>query len=368
MQASGSPRVGLQPLGQHLGRGHVSRRASDQAQADEGRSRILYRGSVRPLAIVVFLALTVACGRVEYNARPVVDASSSEAGGPDAGSDPDASDASAGTGDAGPCTWGEFGTPMRVAELSSPDDDGDPVLARGGTLVFFTTAGVIGPFSIYSAARADLTSPFGPRIRHDELLYAGVQSALAPAVTSDGLELVYLADTISGGDETGYAERAATADPFSLPSAITISGDPGLQGSFFVDDLTLVYAAGELRPGVYTDLAIARRADRASPFVRERMLDELNTTASEGDPTLTRDGLEIIFVSDSVDPRSLFRATRPTTADRFGPASLVDELHVPGFATGDPSLSDDGTTLYFSSNRPGSTGDDIWVATRSCTR
>ncbi len=48
----------------------------------------------------------------------------------------------------------------------------------------------------------------------------------------------------------------------------------------------------------------------------------------------------------------------------FGEPHLIEALSDPAYSDADPSMTDDARELYFSSNRPGSAGTDIWVSRR----
>ena len=59
-------------------------------------------------------------------------------------------------------------------------------------------------------------------------------------------------------------------------------------------------------------------------------------------------------------------STRDRTLDPWStPVNLGPTVNYPGYTTGRPSLSSDGTTLYLYSDRPGGfEGRDLYVATR----
>lgn len=89
--------------------------------------------------------------------------------------------------------------------------------------------------------------------------------------------------------------------------------------------------------------------------------------STEDDPTLTVDGLEIIFESSragGAGAADLYWSMRPSLAQPFGAPVQLATL-----CTADqdehPGLSGDGLTLYFATNRPGGEGSyDIWMTTR----
>jgi Tol biopolymer transport system component len=95
----------------------------------------------------------------------------------------------------------------------------------------------------------------------------------------------------------------------------------------------------------------------------------VNTGFVEGQPNVRRDGLELFFFSNR--PGSLgndiYSASRASTADGWStPVNLGPAVNgVTASSETRPSLSWDGTTLFFGSNRAGSEGDaDHYVTTR----
>jgi Tol biopolymer transport system component len=94
----------------------------------------------------------------------------------------------------------------------------------------------------------------------------------------------------------------------------------------------------------------------------------VNSTSNEFTPTLSRDGLSLFFVSNrpgGFGGNDIWIAQRPSTdADWGTPQNLGPNINTP-FTEGAPSLSIDGHQLYFHSNRPGGFGGmDVYVARR----
>lgn len=161
-----------------------------------------------------------------------------------------------------------------------------------------------------------------------------------------------------------------------------------------------------------SDLFVAKRATRADPFGAPSAVLEVSSIEEEYSPTLSDDGLSLLFHSNRGGAsNAVYLARRGTPTADFGvPAALAGvplgavtpflradgkelfyslggKIHhasgsvATGFAGGtraaeldgsgldnSPVLSRDGRTLYFASNRTegGSVGDtDIWVATRA---
>ena len=88
----------------------------------------------------------------------------------------------------------------------------------------------------------------------------------------------------------------------------------------------------------------------------------------QGEPSISADGLSLYFVSNRLGgsgDSDLWVATRPTTDDDWGlPINLGSTVN--SIAKDEnPCISADGLELYFASNRSGSYGGhDIWVTRR----
>jgi hypothetical protein len=97
-------------------------------------------------------------------------------------------------------------------------------------------------------------------------------------------------------------------------------------------------------------------------------VDELNMAgASDARPNVRKDGLEVVFDStrDLANPQ-IYSSRRASIHDRWSvPELLPMPVNLPDAQQTRPSLSRDGTRLYFGSNRAGAEGAaDIYVATR----
>jgi len=94
---------------------------------------------------------------------------------------------------------------------------------------------------------------------------------------------------------------------------------------------------------------------------------KVNCTTDQWDVCISSDGLLLLWgIAAGPDNADIWMATRPTTNDLWREAT---DLGPPINATSDetdPSLSADGLTLFFRSDRPGGFGgDDLWVARRA---
>lgn len=97
------------------------------------------------------------------------------------------------------------------------------------------------------------------------------------------------------------------------------------------------------------------------------MLNELSSGFEEYTPTVSRDGRTVVFASDrsgGLGGYDLWMATRPVGATSFDLPTHLDPISSSGDDMG-PSLSEDGLTLYFESNGGGPR--ELYVAQRATT-
>jgi Tol biopolymer transport system component len=93
-----------------------------------------------------------------------------------------------------------------------------------------------------------------------------------------------------------------------------------------------------------------------------------STNLNEDDATLSNDALEMIFATDDpndANRKHLYTITRANAQTMTWTAPMRLSINVTGATDQAPELSENGLTLYFASNRTGTTGDlDIWQASR----
>jgi Tol biopolymer transport system component len=155
-----------------------------------------------------------------------------------------------------------------------------------------------------------------------------------------------------------------TFGPFSTPQELALGQSQPFRPSLSADGSTLIYSAGN--PG---DLYFATRPDTSSLFSGGALLPgPINTGAAEVTPFLSRDGRSLFFATDRVGTsglRDIMLATRASEADDFGAPSFVTAANSTG-SDNLPTLSPDGRTLFFRSDRFGGLGaEDIWTVSRA---
>jgi len=139
-----------------------------------------------------------------------------------------------------------------------------------------------------------------------------------------------------------------------------------------VDGHTPRLSADELTIYFYTvpqDLWSAHRRAVTEAFGTPTLLGGQNSPAEEYDPSVSSDGLTLWFASDRVADvvQHLYVSTRTSTLVDFGPpglAATVNAMDTKQFDS-QPFLTADGKELWFTSTRAGGLGGfDIWRAAR----
>jgi len=184
------------------------------------------------------------------------------------------------------------------------------------------------------------------------------------AMTSDRLEL-YFSSTRAGGPGQIYRSvRATVDDAWSAPvhEAALDGGDWDVTPEPASDGVTMWFTSNRL-PVTGTDIFITTRATPADAWGAPLLVDSLYVPDTfEYGPSSSRGGLTMVFSSDRTGNYDLYVATRFATTDPWSAPAPIAELAT-SFEETDPFLTDDGLTLYFTSNVTGNR--ELVVATRT---
>jgi len=173
----------------------------------------------------------------------------------------------------------------------------------------------------------------------------------------------------TSGDGAGTDSVSGACDPeapFGAPTLVAglnvMNADDGTFRAM-TDELSGYFWSSR---GGNTDIYSATRPDLTSAFTVAK-LAPVNSSSLELDPTITPDGLTLVFRSNrpgGAGGNDLYQSTRTSNTGTFGAPILLSSL-VTAQSDVEPSFSDNGEELYFSSNR---TGDyAIWVSVHSGT-
>ncbi len=257
-----------------------------------------------------------------------------------------------------------------LTPLSTTGTERDPWISEDGLRLYFWRQAATGTADGYLATRAAPTDPFLTAAKLGGLSL-GDRDESRMAFTRD--ELVIAVSSNLGGispfDIRG-ATRTSRSQPFPLPvpdrfvavnTANTQHYDPFLSG----DGLHLYLAPAPT--GLQQHIAMASRTALGADFTPAALVGGVNTTeplAGDSDPALSPDERVIVFSSNrsgGVGNGDLYYATRSNADLPFSaplPIPTVNSV----FGDGDPMLTADGCTLYFSSLRTGG-NFDLYTAT-----
>jgi Tol biopolymer transport system component len=253
--------------------------------------------------------------------------------------------------------------------FNGPSLDGCPFVSRDGKTFYMASnrPGGLGGIDIWVSTRSSLDEPWGAPVN----VGAPVNSTandFCPTISRDG-HLFYFVSNRGGGcggdDIYTTRLRADGWDPVANVGCDVNSA--GNEASPFPlperGDGPVLYFSST-RAGS-NDLY--RSESHGGVFGAAAAITELNSAAQDGQPNLRRDGLEIFFFSNRPGSagNDIYAATRASTSDAWStPVNLGPNVNSAASETR-PSLSWDGTTLYFGSNRAGGEGDsDHYVTTR----
>jgi hypothetical protein len=223
-----------------------------------------------------------------------------------------------------------------------------------------------GSGDIYMAERETINSPWQEPVN----LGPNVNSSaceIEPSISSDNLELYF-----SSWDDyilrvcTRPSKDASWSSPMeigppvgSVEPAIDVGTDDAWSPDISADGLYLYFAS--TRVGGYGDgdIWVTTRSTLDDPWGEpENLGPNVNTSTNEGFVTISADGLTLIFNRGF---RAMYATTRKSIHDDWEPAMILPFNNPPGNFHS-PTLSPDGSTLYFNVASPwGTLGkNDIW--------
>lgn len=255
--------------------------------------------------------------------------------------------------------------------------DGCPFVARDGKTFYMASdrPGGLGGIDIWVSTRAGVSDPWGAPVN----VGAPVNSSsndFCPTIDRDGHRFFFVSNRPGGcGGDDIYVTRLRNESGFEPVSNVgcDVNGGANSAGNeaspFPLPETGIgpVLYFSSTRTGAGD---IYRATSDGGAFGLAQAVAGLNTAVVEGQPNVRRDGLEIFFFSTrtgTLGAQDIYAATRSSTADAWStPVNLGANVNSPAAETR-PSLSWDGTALYFGSTRTGGTAEgasDIYVTNR----
>jgi hypothetical protein len=291
--------------------------------------------------------------------------------------------------------------------VNSPFDDTHAGISPDGRSLFISSSRPpppdLGLFrgadaNIWVSKRASRDAPWGipeviPRPLNNAIAYTSV-----PNLTPDGHRMFFMSgrspicggkDPIDSGD-LWVSHRKHKHDDFGWEAPVNLGCVPNgpnflkeqnCAPTWFEDEetgMTTLYFCTFNRPdglGDYDIFASTLRADGS--FGPGVLVRELSSPYRDTRTAIRRDGLEFFITSNRpggpLAGLHIWVSTRATTRDPWStPVQLASSVNVAGSRDAAPTLSLDGTTMYFSSTRaggsrkePGSPRRDLWVTART---
>ena len=210
--------------------------------------------------------------------------------------------------------------------------------------------------------------PFHDVVQVDGL---GADDRFGPMLSADGTWLYYSVKTSTTVEDLFRATRSGTGSVFTGAEALTEINGSALEGSPFLsrDHRTLLFFSDRAGGLGTRDLWQATRASADGAFAAPEPIAGVNSTAMDLLPRLSYDGLALWFESTrsgGSGNSDIWVAERPTPSGAFGAphprADLNTSAREEGF-----SLSADQLTIVLASNR-GLDNMDLWMATRTDPR
>ncbi len=191
-----------------------------------------------------------------------------------------------------------------------------------------------------------------------------------PTLTADLLELVFESDRIGGKgmSDLWITRRPTVGGAWSIPIPIaelnSVSNEehPGIS----TDGLSLWFASDRTGGLGSYDVYVATRLDRNSGTLWSApvLATALNGSGNDEAPQVDANGLVMVMAVGPNNQEDLYVSTRATTTASWPAPTPIAELNAGSTSETGPILSSDLLTIYFSTNRNGSS-DELYVATRS---
>ena len=267
-----------------------------------------------------------------------------------------------------------LGTPTNLGSIvNSPHMESSPDISADGLELYFTSnrPGGLGGNDIWVTKRPSIDSAWGKPVNLGPIVNSSAAES-TPTISRDGLSLYFCdwRDPRPGGHgktDIWVTTRKAKNDEWGKPvnlGPVVNSSAYEITPEISSDGLELYFESD--RPGGLgsDDIWVTRRRARGHPWGKPVRLNSLiNTSAMEHCPTISSDGLTLFFDLTPSGKKigDLMVTRRKTPQDDWGKSINLGHSASDHWAS---SISADGSTLYFSSNRPGGSGSvDIWKVT-----
>jgi hypothetical protein len=264
--------------------------------------------------------------------------------------------------------------------------DGCPFVSRQGTTFYLASnrPGGLGGIDIWVSTRATVDDPWGPPVNAGEPVNSAAND-FCPTIARDGHEFFFVSNRAGGcGGTDIYVTRRRNASGFDQPENLgcDVNSTADEASPFPLpqrDSGPVLYFSSVRAGGFAADApgAVVGDSDlyvsvwHGGGYGTAGLVEGANSAAEDGQPNVRRDGLELFFFSTrsgSLGQADIYQASRASGQQPWSePVNLGPNVNSAAAETR-PSLSWDGSTLYFGSTRAGGEGaSDIYVTHRAAT-
>ncbi len=276
----------------------------------------------------------------------------------------------------------ESAPPGADAEFNTAALEGCPFISRDGKSFYIASnrAGGFGGLDIWVSTRGSVRDPWGEPVNVGEPVNSAVDD-FCPTLARDGHTFYFVSrrqEGVAGAEFCGgsdiYVTRIRAGGEYEEPENL------GCQVNSADDEFSpfplpesgsgpVLYFSR--KPGAGPGDLYASHS-HGGVFGPAEPVPGVNSADDDGQPNVRRDGLELFFYSNRTDDdaqggNDIYVSTRPSTSAPWStPVNLGANVNSSASETR-PSLSWDGTELFFGSNRAESeaASSDIYVVTRA---
>jgi len=263
-----------------------------------------------------------------------------------------------------PAAVADWTEPVPLTEVNSNYYEKSPFLSFDGLTLYFSRIEAYGFYGsrMYQATRTMPVGPFTEVKEISTLSYPGGGVSYA-WVSPDNLRMYYFYKQQTTRFRLAVSKRESVSEPWQIGTDISELNALGdvINQSLSADEMTIVFN-GQFsgRKGDY-DIWVATRPDANAPFTNVTNLVEINSSAADVHPSISPDGLTLYFASNRNGTYQLFRATRNSLGVPFGDLEHLSFFDCPDCSFTYPFLSSDGKAFYFTKSIAGAPLD-IWVS------
>jgi hypothetical protein len=277
----------------------------------------------------------------------------------------------------------EQATPGAVPAFNTDSLDGCPFTSRDGKTFYLASRrdGGLGGIDIWVSHRLSADEPWGAPVNVGEPVNSSAND-FCPTIDRDGHRFFFVSTrtvvstpTVQGscGGADIYETRVGDDGGFDAPRNLgcVVNSAQDEASPFPIPEAgtgpVLYFSSTRPRPDNVARSGgdLYRSKSYGGVFGPPELVPGVNSDADDGQPNLRRDGLELFFYSTRAGGApDLYSAVRASTSEPWSePDNLGTNVNTAAAETR-PSLSWDGTTLYFGSTRKGEGVSDIYVTTR----